>query len=142
MPLTIRAKGVSLSTATNWAFNYLVGAMTPVLQEVIGWRLYPMHGTFCIISFFVGKSVVTSVREKCSEAPVQCISVRGSVGANFRSDILFMTTCELSIPRDEGNTIRRDGCSVWGRWVFARFLIVKWHLTILRCRGYWERVTT
>ncbi|KAJ6485258.1 general substrate transporter [Mycena vulgaris] len=51
LPLTIRAKGVSLSTATNWAFNTLVGEMTPYLQEVIEWRLYIMHGFFCACSF-------------------------------------------------------------------------------------------
>ncbi|KAJ7487480.1 general substrate transporter [Mycena galericulata] len=51
MPLTIRAKGVSLSTATNWAFNFWVGATTPVFQELIEWRLYPMHGFFCACSF-------------------------------------------------------------------------------------------
>jgi hypothetical protein len=51
MPLNVRAKGVSLSTATNWAFNFLVGQSTPVLQETITWRLYPMHGFFCVCSF-------------------------------------------------------------------------------------------
>ena len=56
MPLTVRAKGVSLSTATNWAFNFVVGELTPTLQTVIEWRLYPMHGFFCICSGIVGKS--------------------------------------------------------------------------------------
>jgi hypothetical protein len=51
MPLSVRAKGVSLSTATNWAFNFIVGEMTPYLQEVITWRLYVMHGFFCACSF-------------------------------------------------------------------------------------------
>lgn len=51
MPLPVRVKGVSLSTATNWAFNWLVGEATPILQERIRWRLYPMHGFFCCISF-------------------------------------------------------------------------------------------
>ncbi|PFH45919.1 hypothetical protein AMATHDRAFT_70902 [Amanita thiersii Skay4041] len=50
MPLTVRAKGVSLSTATNWAFNFIVGEATPYLQEVITWRLYVMHGFFCACS--------------------------------------------------------------------------------------------
>ncbi|KAF5377844.1 hypothetical protein D9615_006729 [Tricholomella constricta] len=51
MPLAVRAKGVSLSTCTNWAFNYIVGAGTPWLQDVIHWRLYFMHAFFCVCSF-------------------------------------------------------------------------------------------
>ncbi|WWC65321.1 uncharacterized protein I303_107939 [Kwoniella dejecticola CBS 10117] len=51
MPLPFRAKGVSLSTATNWLFNYWVGVSTPIFQELIGWRLYPMHAFFCALSF-------------------------------------------------------------------------------------------
>ena len=55
LPLKIRSKGASLSTATNWAFNFLVGEMTPTLQELIGWRLYLIHAFFCAVSFVVGK---------------------------------------------------------------------------------------
>lgn len=53
LPLTIRSKGASLSTATNWAFNWLVGEMTPILQEWITWRLYLIHAFFCAVSFVV-----------------------------------------------------------------------------------------
>lgn len=53
MPLSIRAKGASMSTATNWAFNWLVGETTPVLQDLIKWRLYLMHAFFCAISVVV-----------------------------------------------------------------------------------------
>jgi sugar porter (SP) family MFS transporter len=51
LPLPVRAKGASLSTASNWAFNFIVGEMTPVLQEVITWRLYLVHAFFCACSF-------------------------------------------------------------------------------------------
>ena len=54
MPLSIRAKGASLSTATNWAFNWLVGEMTPILQDLIKWRLYLVHAFFCAVSFVLG----------------------------------------------------------------------------------------
>lgn len=60
MPLIVRAKGVSLSTCTNWAFNYLVGAATPWLQDVIHWRLYLMHAFFCVCSFMLGKPCLIS----------------------------------------------------------------------------------
>lgn len=53
LPLSIRAKGASLSTATNWAFNWLVGEMTPILQERIHWRLYLIHAFFCAASFVI-----------------------------------------------------------------------------------------
>jgi sugar porter (SP) family MFS transporter len=56
LPLKIRSKGASLSTATNWAFNWLVGEMTPILQEWITWRLYLVHAFFCAVSFVVGMS--------------------------------------------------------------------------------------
>ncbi|KAI0433263.1 sugar transporter-domain-containing protein [Xylaria sp. FL1042] len=53
LPLSIRSKGASLSTASNWAFNWLVGEMTPILQEWIEWRLYLLHAFFCVVSFIV-----------------------------------------------------------------------------------------
>lgn len=55
LPLSIRSKGASLSTATNWAFNWLVGEMTPILQELIEWRLYLLHAFSCVASFVIGK---------------------------------------------------------------------------------------
>lgn len=53
LPLSVRAKGASLATASNWAFNWLVGQVTPVLQEQIGWRLYLIHAFSCLCSFVV-----------------------------------------------------------------------------------------
>jgi hypothetical protein len=58
LPLSIRAKGASLSTATNWAFNWLVGELTPILQEHIQWRLYLIHAFFCVVSFVIGKIAI------------------------------------------------------------------------------------
>ena len=63
LPLSIRAKGASLSTASNWAFNWLVGEVTPVLQEAIKWRLYLVHAFFCAVSFVLGLSSVPCSRE-------------------------------------------------------------------------------
>ncbi|RKF81512.1 Sugar transporter STL1 [Golovinomyces cichoracearum] len=53
LPLSIRSKGASLSTATNWVFNWIVGELTPILQELISWRLYLIHAFFCVVSFIV-----------------------------------------------------------------------------------------
>ncbi|ODV59957.1 glycerol proton symporter of the plasma membrane, subject to glucose-induced inactivation [Ascoidea rubescens DSM 1968] len=53
LPVSVRSLGCSLSTATNWACNWLVGEMTPILQEWIEWRLYLIHALSCFISFVV-----------------------------------------------------------------------------------------
>lgn len=53
LPLSIRSKGASLSTATNWAANWLVGEMTPILQEWIHWRMYLVHAFFCVASIVI-----------------------------------------------------------------------------------------
>ena len=64
LPLSIRAKGASLSTASNWAFNFLVGELTPVLQKAITWRLYLVHAFFCAVSFVLGESQAGHVMMK------------------------------------------------------------------------------
>lgn len=50
LPLSIRAKGASLSTASNWAFNFLVGLVTPVLQSSMGWSMYLLPAFFSLCS--------------------------------------------------------------------------------------------
>ena len=47
-----RSAMASASTATNWLFNWLVGIMTPILQEKIHWRMYLIHTVSCYLSFW------------------------------------------------------------------------------------------
>ncbi|GAV46838.1 hypothetical protein ZYGR_0A04360 [Zygosaccharomyces rouxii] len=50
-PLSARSAMASASTATNWLCNWLVGIMTPILEEKISWGLYWIHATSCFASF-------------------------------------------------------------------------------------------
>ncbi|KAF8429683.1 general substrate transporter [Tirmania nivea] len=45
-PLKIRAKAVSLSTATNWAWNCALAFAVPPLLRSISWKMYMIFATF------------------------------------------------------------------------------------------------
>lgn len=52
-PISARSAMASASTATNWLCNWLVGIMTPILEEKITWGLYLIHATSCFASFLL-----------------------------------------------------------------------------------------
>lgn len=92
LPLSIRAKGASLSTASNWAFNWLVGEVTPVLQAAVKWRLYLIHAFFCACSFVLGGY------------PLCVLVVEYSL---TRLSSLFL------VPRDQRRSLRGHGFVIW-----------------------------
>lgn len=101
LPLSIRAKGASLSTASNWAFNWLVGEVTPVLQGAIKWRLYLVHAFFCACSFVLGMS---------SLAPSTKLTLQKLVAgchANSWFSLLPLPGNKRCPPRRHGPPIRR-----------------------------------
>jgi len=52
-PLRARAKGMSLSTSTNWMFNFIVAFITPPLFDVMNAGYYFLLVGFCLLSFLV-----------------------------------------------------------------------------------------
>lgn len=83
MPLAFRAKGASLATATNWAFNWLVGEVTPILLEKIGWRVYILLAVNALIAFVT----VYFFYPETSGVPLE------EIGALFGD--------EINVPQDE-----------------------------------------
>ncbi|KAJ9067830.1 hypothetical protein DSO57_1035152 [Entomophthora muscae] len=48
-PMRVRSKGTSLTTASNWGFNYLISSCSPFLMDSITWGLYIIFACFCAI---------------------------------------------------------------------------------------------
>lgn len=46
LPLRLRQRGSSVSTASNWIFNYMVVQITPPAIQNIGWRTYIIFAVF------------------------------------------------------------------------------------------------
>ncbi|KAL8923975.1 MAG: hypothetical protein Q9208_004259 [Pyrenodesmia sp. 3 TL-2023] len=50
-PTGIRAKAVSLATASNWAWNCALAFAVPTLFETINWKMYIVFGIFNLCAF-------------------------------------------------------------------------------------------
>ena len=50
-PSSLRAKGVALSTCSNWLNNFIIGLITPPLVENTGFGAYTFFAVFCLLSF-------------------------------------------------------------------------------------------
>ncbi|KAH9822831.1 putative MFS monosaccharide transporter [Teratosphaeria destructans] len=50
-PSSLRAKGVGLSTASNWLNNFVIGLVTPPLVQHTGYGAYVFFAVFCLLGF-------------------------------------------------------------------------------------------
>ncbi|QSZ28845.1 hypothetical protein DSL72_003350 [Monilinia vaccinii-corymbosi] len=48
--MDLRAKGVALSTCSNWLNNFLIGLITPPLVVYTNWGAYVFFAVFCVLS--------------------------------------------------------------------------------------------
>jgi len=50
-PSSLRAKGVALSTCSNWFNNFVIGLVTPPLIQNTGAGAYTFFAVFCLLAF-------------------------------------------------------------------------------------------
>ncbi|KAK4497001.1 hypothetical protein PRZ48_011450 [Zasmidium cellare] len=67
-PSSLRAKGVALSTCSNWLNNFIIGLITPPLVENTGYGAYVFFAVFCLLSFVWTFFFVPETRGKSLEA--------------------------------------------------------------------------
>lgn len=63
LPLRLRQKGSSISTASNWICNYLIVQVTPPAIENIGWRTYII---FAVLN--VGRHLLISLSSALTQS--------------------------------------------------------------------------
>ncbi|TKA69634.1 hypothetical protein B0A49_05989 [Cryomyces minteri] len=65
-PSSLRAKGVALSTCSNWLNNFIIGLITPPLVENTGFDACVFFAVFCLLSgvwtfFFVPETMARTL---------------------------------------------------------------------------------
>lgn len=96
-PMRVRAKAVSLSTATNWLFNFALAWAAPPMLTHIQWKTYFVFGTFnfaaCIHFFFCFPETAQRSLEEIEDVFAQgheysAWAVSRSVGKKDLTDVL------------------------------------------------------
>lgn len=67
-PSSLRAKGVALSTCSNWLNNFIIGLITPPLVQNTGFGAYTFFAVFCLLSLAWTFYFVPETRGRTLEA--------------------------------------------------------------------------
>ncbi|EIW82521.1 general substrate transporter [Coniophora puteana RWD-64-598 SS2] len=104
-PLRARAKGMSLSTGTNWLFNFIIAFITPPLFAILDAGYYFLLVGFCLISlvfvYFVYPETAHRTLEELGEV------FRDSV-IDEEKDIFQIVNVEVATIREEPLAIKSE----------------------------------
>ena len=81
-PTRLRAYGVGVAAATQWAFNCLITEITPRAVDAIGWKTFIMFGCFCFGNFLMVFFLIKETKGKSLES---MDILFGTVDANQRA---------------------------------------------------------
>jgi hypothetical protein len=105
-PVSMRAKGNALTTASLWAACYIVAQASPPIADAIGWGLYIIYTGICVLAFFF---------------------VRYALGSYIFCRVPFPVMQALTLSTFSGDSwpfTRRDVSPFWNRKPFGA---AEWH---------------
>ncbi|KAI1859670.1 uncharacterized protein JN550_011865 [Neoarthrinium moseri] len=74
-PISLRAKGNALCTASLWISNFIVAQTTPPIASAIGWGLYVLLAFFCVIAFLFVRFALVETRGRSLEEMAELFGV-------------------------------------------------------------------
>ncbi|KAI1845779.1 hypothetical protein JX265_000042 [Neoarthrinium moseri] len=77
-PSSLRAKGVGISTASNWFNNFIIGLITPPLVQSTGFGAYVFFAVFSLLSFVWAYFCVPETARKTLEQMDEVFKDRGN----------------------------------------------------------------
>ncbi|KAI9728102.1 MAG: hypothetical protein M1834_007818 [Cirrosporium novae-zelandiae] len=78
-PLSIRAKGTSISASSNWMNNFVIAFIVPALLKKISWGTYVFFACFLLLSVFFIAFVVPETKNRTLEEMDKVFGSRAGV---------------------------------------------------------------
>ncbi|KAI8662135.1 hypothetical protein NCS56_01017000 [Fusarium sp. Ph1] len=93
-PSSLRAKGVAISTCSNWINNFIIGLITPPLVRETGFGAYVFFAVFCLLSFIWVWFSVPETNGKTLEEMDQVFNDRSGVEDVSKKDRILREVFE------------------------------------------------
>ncbi|RSL59933.1 hypothetical protein CEP54_007056 [Fusarium duplospermum] len=93
-PSSLRAKGVAISTCSNWTNNFVIGLITPPLVRETGFGAYVFFAVFCLLSFIWVWFSVPETNGKTLEEMDQVFNDRSGVQDVSKKDRILREVFE------------------------------------------------
>ena len=78
-PVSMRAKGNALTTASLWAACYIVAQASPPIADAIGWGLYIIYTGICVVAFFFVRYALGSYIPKLDRSVLILLQLKPAV---------------------------------------------------------------
>lgn len=88
-PSSLRAKGVAISTCSNWLNNFIIGLVTPPLVQDTGFGAYIFFAVFCLGSFVWTYLFVPETNGKTLERMDKVFKDRGNAEDIEKKEQIF-----------------------------------------------------
>ncbi|KAK9243419.1 general substrate transporter [Lipomyces tetrasporus] len=107
IPLRVRTKAVSFSTATNWATSFTVSLLMPLLYRAIAWRLFIIYGAINVASSFFVLFLIPETKQRTLEEMDEIFEHGEPIWRSFRGIHYTARIDQLAKEIEQGKSIHR-----------------------------------
>ncbi|KAK9236971.1 general substrate transporter [Lipomyces kononenkoae] len=107
VPMRVRTKAVSFSTATNWATSFTVSLVMPLLYRVIAWRLFIIYGAINLASFFYVLFFIPETKQRTLEEMDEIFEHGEPIWRSFKGIHYTARIDQLAKEIEQGKSIHR-----------------------------------
>ncbi|KAI1382352.1 putative sugar transporter [Hypoxylon crocopeplum] len=77
-PISLRAKGNALCTASLWISNFVVAQVSPPIETATGYGLYILFAIICVVAFFFVRYALVETRGRSLEEMTELFGIGGN----------------------------------------------------------------